>query len=69
MSETLNDFEREVYAFITARGALLTTNVPKRMMGAIPHLEKKGLVDIVKRRTSPWGPRKKKFVIVKNVDS
>jgi len=64
LSKELTDFEREVYRFIKRRGELLTTNIPVRMMGSIPNLKNKGLIDVFKRRTSPWGSKKRKFVRV-----
>ena len=64
LSKELTEFEREVYEFIKKRGELLTTNMPARMMGAIPNLKNKGLVEVFKRRTSPWGSKKRKFVKV-----
>jgi hypothetical protein len=61
----LTAFEREVYSFIKKRGELLTTNMPVRMRVAVPNLRNKGLVEVFKRRTSPWGSKKRKFVKVK----
>lgn len=65
MSEGLTEFEREVYNFIKERGEILTSNIPPRMMGAVPTLKNKGLVEVYKRRTSPWGSKKRKFVKAK----
>ncbi|MFQ6081723.1 MAG: hypothetical protein ACE5OW_08655 [Candidatus Bathyarchaeia archaeon] len=65
MSKELTDFEREVYGFIKKRGEVLTSNIPLKMMGAVPNLKNKGLVEVIKRRTSPWGSKKRKFVKVK----
>jgi hypothetical protein len=65
LSKELTAFEREVYTFIKKRGEILTTNMPVRMRGAVPNLRNKGLVEVFKRRTSPWGSKKKKFVKVK----
>lgn len=65
MSKELTDFEREVYGFVKKRGEMLTSNMPLRMMGAIPNLKNKGLVEVIKRRTSPWNPKKRKFVKVR----
>ena len=65
MSKELTEFEEEVYSFIKKRRKILTSNIPLRMMGAIPNLKNKDLVEVIKRRTSPWSSRKRKFVKVK----
>ena len=64
MSKELTDFEREVYGFIKKRGEVLTSNMPLRMMGAIPNLKNKGFVEVIKRRASPWASKKRKFIRV-----
>ena len=66
MSKELTEFEKDVYDFIKKRGELLTTNIPVKMMGAIPNLKNKGLVEVFKKRTSSWSSKKKKFVKAKN---
>lgn len=68
MSMELTDFEREVYEFIRKHGALLTTNIPAKMRGAIPNLKNKGLVEVFKRRTSLWSSKKRKFVKALKLD-
>ena len=65
MSKKLSALEREVYEYIMEQGELLTKNVPARMRGAIPNLMNKGLVELVKKRTSIWGSKKRKFVKIK----
>ena len=65
----LTKFEIEVYRFIKRNGEMLTTVLPKRMMGAIPKLKQKGLVEITKRSLSPFRPKKKKFVKAKASNS
>ncbi len=65
MSKGLTDVEKEVYSFLKKRGEVLTSNIPMKMMGAVPNLKNKGLVEIIKRQTSPWGSKKRKFVKVK----
>jgi len=65
LSKKLTDFEREVYMFIKKHGELLTTNIPMRMTGVIPNLKTKGLVEVFKKHTSQWGPKKKKYVKIK----
>lgn len=41
---------------------MLTTSIPTRMMGVIPMLRNKGLVEVFKKRTSEWSLKKRKFV-------
>jgi uncharacterized protein with von Willebrand factor type A (vWA) domain len=65
MSKTLTDFEKEVYDFVKERREILTTNLPKRMSGVIPNLKNKGLVEIFKKTTSRWAPKKRKFIRIK----
>jgi len=62
LSIELTDFEREVYEFIKKHGELLTTNIPSRMIGAIPNLKNKGLIEVHKRVTGRWTSKKRKFV-------
>jgi hypothetical protein len=47
----------------------MTTNLPTQMSGAIPNLKKKGVVDVFKKRTSRWAPKKRKFVRVRRLRS
>jgi hypothetical protein len=65
----LTEFEIEVYRFIKRSGEMLTTVLPTRMMGAVPNLKQKGLVEITKRSLSPFRSKKRKFVKVKVSDS
>jgi len=51
LPEELTDLEMEVYMFIKNRGESLTKSIPPKMMGAIPNLKNKGLVEVFKRRT------------------
>jgi len=64
LSDRLTDFEEEVYLFIKARGEVLTSNLPHRMMGAIPNLNNKGLIEVNKKRVTPWASKKRKYVRV-----
>jgi len=64
MSKELTEFEKEVYSFIKECGEVLTSNIPPKMMGTIPHLKNKGLVEVYKKTTSPWASKKRKFVRV-----
>jgi len=63
VSDSLTEFEKEVYDFIKGRGEMLTSNIPMRMSGAIPNLKNKGAIEVFKKRTSRWTSHKKrKFV-------
>lgn len=62
MTKTLTDFEREVYAFVKERGEILTTDMPKRMSGAIPNLKRKGFIELYKKTTSRRASKKRKFI-------
>lgn len=66
MSKGLTSFEKEVYRFIKEHGEVLTSNIPLRMRGAVPHLKNKGLVEVYKRFTNRWASKKRKFVRVIN---
>jgi len=57
--------ERDLYEFIKRSGEVMTSNLPSRMMGALPQLVKKGLVEIYKKPTTLWSAKKKKFVRAK----
>lgn len=64
--ENLSELERKTYDFIKKAKEIQTRNITNhRMMGAISTLRTKGLVMVVKRYTSSFRKRKKKFVRVK----
>ena len=65
MSNDLTPLEREVYELIKKSGEILTTNVPSKMRGIIPNLVNKGLIEVYKRHTSQWSPKKRKFLRVR----
>jgi hypothetical protein len=69
LSEDLTPFEEEVYELIKKSTELLTTDVPSRMSGAVPHLIGKGLVEVYKKRTSPWSSQKRKYLRAKTVET
>lgn len=58
----LSGIEKKAYKFIKDAGEVQTTNLPKRMWGAIPNLENMGFVEVFKKYTSYFRSRKKKFV-------
>lgn len=64
LSKGLTEFEKEVYSFIKKHGEVLTSNIPPRMMGVVPHLKNKGLVEVYRRFTNPWASKKRRFVRV-----
>jgi len=68
-SEKLTAFEMEVYRFIKRHGEILTSGLPTRIMGAVPNLKQKGLVEIIKRSLSPFRSKKRKFVKAKVANS
>jgi len=63
--EKLSEMENKTYKFIEKVGEIQTTNLPKRMWGAIPNLKNKGLVEVFKKYTSYFRSRKKKYVKLK----
>ena len=67
MSEDLTRFEKEVYELIKKSSELLTTDVPSELRGAVPRLIEKRLVEVYKKPTSPWSPKKRKYLRAKEV--
>lgn len=67
MSEDLTRSEKEVYELIKNSSELLTTDVPSELRGAVPRLIEKRLVEVYKKPTSPWSPKKRKFLRLKEV--
>lgn len=65
MPDELTAFEQEVYAFVKARGEILTTDMPRWMSGVIPNLKNKGVIEVFKKKTSRWASKKRKFVKVR----
>ena len=61
----LSGIEKKTYDFIKGAGEIQTTNLPKRMWGAIPNLKNMGLIEVFKKYTSYFKSRKKKFVKIK----
>jgi hypothetical protein len=63
----LSEIEEKTYNFIKDADEVQTTNLPnERMCGAVPNLEKMGLVQVFKKYTSNFRSRKRKFVKVKD---
>ncbi|RJS86519.1 hypothetical protein CW704_05450 [Candidatus Bathyarchaeota archaeon] len=65
MEDYMAPSERHLYEFIKRSGEVMTSNLPPRMMGALPQLVKKGLVEIYKKPTELWSAKKRKFVRAK----
>jgi len=57
--------ERRLYEFIKRSEEVMTTNLPPKMMGALPQLIKKGLIEVYKKPTTIWSDKKRKFVRAK----
>ena len=64
MSKGLTEFDKKVHSFIKERGEVLICNIPSRMMGAVPNLKNRGLVEVYKKLTTPRASKKRKFVRV-----
>jgi predicted flap endonuclease-1-like 5' DNA nuclease len=58
----LGPVEKEVYELIKRTGEIMTVQIPATKVGAIPSLVNKGLIEVFKRRASPWKEKKAKFV-------
>ena len=69
MSSELTEFENEIYDFIRKHGDVLTTDIPTRLSGAIPNMKNKGVIEIFKKNTSRWAPKKRKFVRARSFKS
>jgi len=65
MKREMTGFEKQVYDYIKERGELLISNMPVRMMGAIPNLKNMGLVEVYKEFTNRWASKKRKFVKIR----
>ena len=66
MPTDLTPLEKEVYELIRKSSELLTTDVPSRLRGAVPRLIEKRLVEVYKKPTSPWSPKKRKYLRAKD---
>jgi len=60
--KNMSPSERQLYEYIKRAEEIMVSNIPSRMMGALPNLIRKGLVEVYKKQTVPWSPKKKKFV-------
>ncbi|RJS83149.1 hypothetical protein CW706_06275 [Candidatus Bathyarchaeota archaeon] len=57
--------EIQLYEFLKKAGEVPTSSIPRRLMGALPRLTRKGFIEVYKRRTVLWSAKKTKFVRVK----
>jgi hypothetical protein len=64
LSKGLTEFEKKVCSFVKERGEVLICNIPSRMMGAVPSLKNRGLVEVYEKLTIPWASKKRSFVRV-----
>jgi len=69
MSSEMTEFEKEIYDFIRKHGEMLTSDIPTRLSGAIPNMKNKGVIEIFRRQTSRWAPKKRKFVRIRSFKS
>jgi len=60
----LTEFEKKVLDFIKDQGEVQVSNMPKKMLGAIPNLKSAGLVTTFRKPTTQWASKKKTFVKV-----
>ena len=65
MLESLSQIERAVYELILRAGDLMAKDVPFKMMGVIPRLKKKGLVEAYRRPATPGSRKKQTFLKAK----
>jgi predicted flap endonuclease-1-like 5' DNA nuclease len=61
-NKRLGPIEKEIYELIKRTGEIMTVQIPSGKAGAIPSLIDKGLIEVFKRKTSPWKESKNKFV-------
>ena len=65
MLESLSQIERAVYELILRAGDLMAKDIPFKMMGVIPSLKKKGLVEAYRRPATPGSRKKQTFLKAK----
>jgi len=62
MSQELPEAEKEALEIIKSRGIMMTKQMPRDLSGAIPSLVRKGLVEVFKRRVTPFSEKKAKYI-------
>lgn len=62
MSNKLSVFEQQTYDYVKEHGEMIVTNVPKNLMGTIPHLKNLGLLETFRKPATQWASQKKTFV-------
>ncbi len=61
----LTEFEKKVFDSIKSQGEILISDLPMRMLGAIPKLKNIGLIETHRKPTTPWASKKHTFVKVR----
>ena len=69
MKEDMSPTEIQLYEYLKKAGEVSTSNIPRRLMGALPNLIRKGLVEVYKKQTILWSAKKTKFVRVKTLEA
>lgn len=60
----LTEFEKKVFDLIKGQGEIQISDMPMRMLGAIPKLKNNGLIETFRKPTTPWASKKHTFVKV-----
>ncbi|MCD6088126.1 hypothetical protein J7K07_00180 [Candidatus Bathyarchaeota archaeon] len=69
MKEDMSPTEIQLYEYLRKAGEVPTSNIPRRLTGALPSLIRKGLVEVYKKQTILWSAKKTKFVRVKMLEA
>jgi hypothetical protein len=64
MIETLSKVEKEVYELVAGAGMLMAKDLPYKKAGAVPHLIRKGLIQVVKKRIHSGTEKKCKYLCI-----
>ena len=60
----LTEFEKKVFDLIKGQEEIQISDMPMRMLGAIPKLKNNGLIETFRKPTTPWASKKHTFVKV-----
>jgi hypothetical protein len=60
----LTEFEKKVYDLIKGQREIQVSDLPMRMLGAIPKLKNNKLIKTYRKPTTPWASKKHTFVKV-----
>ena len=58
----LTEFEKKVLDLIKGQKEIQISDMPKRMLGAIPKLKNNELIETYRKPTTPWALKKHTFV-------